>query len=133
MFQTTVELGVTDLDFGDLGHMCVLDSINFAQFMPITYILVGRIVIPFFGHFGTAKSLTDRHRSAKMPANQGVIRRKGLAHETMMNSKALDHIYRLFIASGRTCGESNERLSQFSGFCGVCLEGAQMSLYAPDW
>ena len=118
LFRTTVELGVTNPDLGDLGHMCVLDSINFAQLMPITYISVGRVVIPFFCHFRTAESLTDRHRNAKMPANQGVIRCKSLAHDWMMNSIALDQIYRLYIARGRTCGESHERQSQFSHFCG---------------
>ena len=120
VFLTTVEFGVTNPNLRDLGYMCVLHSINFAQFKPISYISVGRVVIPFLGHFGTAESLTDQHRHAQTPANHGVIRGKGLAHAPLVNSIALDHIYGLYIANGRTCGESHERQSQFSHFCGVC-------------
>ena len=36
VFRTTVGLGVTISDLRDLGHMCVLNSINFAQFKPIS-------------------------------------------------------------------------------------------------
>ena len=47
VFRTTVEFGVPNPDLRDFGHMCVLDSINFAQFKPISYISVGRLFIPF--------------------------------------------------------------------------------------
>ena len=133
VFRTNVEFWVTNLGFGDLGHMCVLDSINFAQFKPISYIFVGRVVTPFLGHFGTAESLMDRRCSAKMAAKHGAIRGKDLAHDPMVNSIGLDHIYRLYFVSGRTCGDSPERQSQFFHFCGVCSEGVHMSVYAPDW
>ena len=103
VFRTTVQFGATNPDLRDLGHVYVLDSIHVAQFKPISYISGGRIVIPFLYHFGTAESLTDRRRSARMPANHGVIRGKGLADDPMVKSIALDHIYRLYIASGRTC------------------------------
>ena len=92
VFRTTVEFGVTHRALRDLGHMCVIDSINFAQFKPISYILIRRVVIPFLGHFGTAESLTDRRHSATIAANHKVRRGKGLAHEQVMNSIALDHI-----------------------------------------
>ena len=120
VFRTTVEFGATNPDLRDLGHVYVLDKINFAQFKPISYISKGRVVIPCLGHVGTAESLTDRRRSTRMPANHEVIRSKGIAHNRMVNFIALDHIYRLYIASGRTLGESHERQFQFSHFCGVC-------------
>ena len=77
MFRTTEEFRVTNPDLRDFGHMCVMDSINFAQCKPMSYISVGRVVIPFLGHLGTAESLTDWRRNAEMPENHGVIRGKG--------------------------------------------------------
>ena len=68
--------------------MCVLDSINFAQFKPISYISVRRVVIPLLGHFGTAESLINRRCSARMAANHAAIRGKGFAHAPMVNSIA---------------------------------------------
>ena len=120
VFRTTVEFGVTNPDLRDWGHMCVLDSITFAQFKPISYTFVGRSVIPFLGHFGTAKSVTDQRSSAEIQANQGVTRSKGFPPDPMGNTIALEHIYCLYIASGRTCSESHERHSQLSDFCDVC-------------
>ena len=128
-----MEFGVTNPDLKDLGHICVLDSINFAQFKPMSYISVGRVVIPSLGHPGTAKSLMDRRRSAQMPANHGVIRSKGFVHDPIVNSIALDHICRTYIASRRTCGTFHERQSKISHFCGACSKGVRESLYAPDW
>ena len=75
--RSTVELRVTNPDLIDLDHLCLLDSINFAQFRPISYVSVGSVVLPFLGHLRTAKSLTDRHRSAQMPGIHGVIGGKG--------------------------------------------------------
>ena len=94
-----MEFGVTYLDLRDLAHMCVMDSINFPQCKPMSYISVGRGVIPFSGRFGMAESPTDRRRSAQMRGNHGVIRGKSLAHDPMGNSIALDHIYRKFPTS----------------------------------
>ena len=42
-----MESGVTYPDLRDLGHIGVLDSINVAQFKRMSYISVGRVVIPF--------------------------------------------------------------------------------------
>ena len=123
VFRTTVVFGLTNPDSRDFGYMCVLHSINFAQCKPISYISVGRVVIPFLGHFGTAESLTDRRRSAETSASHQVISCKGIAHDPLVNSIALDHIYRLYIASGRTCGESHDRQSQFSEFLWCMLRG----------
>ena len=128
-----MEFGVTNPDLRDLGHMCVLDSINFAQFKLMSYISVGTVAIPFLGHFGTAESLTDRHRSAGIPANHGVISGQGFVRDPRVNSIALDHIYRTYIASGSTRGTSHGRQSQISHFCVACWEGVHKSLYAPDW
>ena len=88
VFRTTVEFGVTNPDWRDLGYMCVLDSFKFAQFKPISHIFVGRVVIPFLGHFGTAESLMDRRCSAEMAANHGAICGKGFAHAPVVNSIA---------------------------------------------
>ena len=133
VFRTSVEFGLSNQDLGDFCHLCQLDSIDFAQFKPISYIFVGRILIPFLGHFRTTESVTDRRRSDEMQANHGVTPGKAFLPDRMVNSIALEHIYSLYIASGRTCSEFHERQSQFSHSCVVSREGVYMSLYAPDW
>ena len=60
---------MTNPDLRDSGHMCVLDSMNFAHFNPILYISVVRVVLSLLGHFGTAQSLMDPSGNAEMPAS----------------------------------------------------------------
>ena len=52
----------------------------------------------------------------------GVIRGKGFAHVTMVNSIALDQVYRSYSACGRAYGATHKRHYQFSHFHGACWE-----------
>ena len=50
----------------------------------------------------------------------GVIRGKGSAHVPMVNSIALDSVYRSYSACGRAYGATHKRHYQFSHFHGAC-------------
>ena len=111
---------MTNPDFRDMGHTCALYGINFARIMPMSYISVGRVVMPILGHFGTPESLTDRRHGIEMPVRYGVICGNGFAHDPVVTSMALDQVYRSYSASGRIYGASHERRSQISHFYGAC-------------
>ena len=113
--------------------MCVLYGMKFAHIVHRSYIIVGRLVIPNLGHFGSPGSLTNWYHSGKMPLNHEAICYKGLPHDLMMKSIALIHIYCTYIASGSTFVTSHDCQSQISHFCGACWERVHKSVYAPDW
>ena len=96
--------------------MCVLYGLNFAHIVHRSYIIVGRLVIPNLGHFGSPGSLTNWYHSGKMPLSHDAICYKGLPHDLMMKSRALNHIYRTYIASGRTCSTSHDCHPEFPVF-----------------
>ena len=63
----------------------------------------------------------------------GVIRGKGLAHVSMVNSIAIDQVYRSYSACGRAYGATHKRHYQFSHFPGVCWEEVQRCPYVSMW
>ena len=63
----------------------------------------------------------------------GVIRGKGLAHVIMVNSIALDQVYRSYSARGRTYRATHKRQYQFSHFHGACREEVRRWPYASMW
>ena len=115
-----MEFGVTNPDLGDFGHMCALYSINFARIVPMSYIFVGRFVLPFLGRFGTPESVTNQRNSKVWPSRYGVIRGKGLAHDPNVTSMALDQVYRSYSARRSIYGAPHERRSRISHFYGAC-------------
>ena len=63
----------------------------------------------------------------------GVIRGKGFAHVGMVNSMALDQVYRSYSACGRAYRATHKRQYQFSNFHGACWEEVRRCPYASMW
>ena len=63
----------------------------------------------------------------------GVIRGKGFAHVSMVNSIALDSVYHSYSACGRAYEATHKRQYQFSHFHGACWEEVRRCPYASIW